>query len=835
MKVGLVRASTHALELCWTATTFATAYELQTQKIEPVTLAAKVVTTSFALSASATTVPTSQAPVNGMSTSIQPSTTLSVNKHQKIHNTTQCTVPLQQSNAKVSSNALIQQQPLTQGATIYIAQQQQPQQIGQISAKILTSSPGIVDTPTTRIINAATPAIANSNTPVSGSGGVISASLVNVSQQQASVSVMNSNITTILQKYRPNTVVSRTATITSPVVTGSTAISCTQVNAGGTSLRVVSAASTPVTTTAQTNAVRILSGNTGQTLRLANTQATANTTTILKTAQNIGATMTGQVQNSPAGASIGTATTIGGKQYILQKPLALGTNVQFQLVKTSTGGVAVQTLPKINLNLAKNTSTVSAQQTAVGGQIVTASQAVVNNAVSQPQQQFIATVGGGANANCITSIATNVSTGQQKPIVSGNLVKLVSPHTVSGSKLIMKNSNILQVGKVSSNVGGKPAFVITNKQGQQLTNQQIIIVTTGSALRTISTSNVVSQAGACNIVSIVGSTSTTVTAATARNVVATQSGVKMIRGVTSTPGRPITLTLPSAAAQLSQQHGTGQQHQQKINVQAANIQQKTITLGGKAVTVQMAANPNITGLTKTVTIVGSSSGLTQPQTIVTSGVAGNAGSKLVMLPANTTIGNKGFVNILNASGVNSSGGNTLQRSITLTSKNIVGATNSQVGFATQINSNGSNEPTVAITPLTDSNYTESDTMDDIIEQLDGVTDSFGKIIDTNSEDIDDEANNCLINYHQNQIMEIDEDFERVDITYSFEPYSKDSVRIHANTRRKTEFEVQHVRGPNALIVNSESSHIPTAYTEKQDSKKSQQSLLLKDNLRYRFV
>lgn len=845
VKVGLVRASTHALELCWTSTTFATAYELQTQKIEPVTMAAKVITPSFAPSASATPVPTSQVPANGMTTSIQPTSILSVNKPQKIHNTALPTVSLQQSTAKMSSNAIIQQQtpaptqqqqqqPHLQGTTIYIAQQppHQPQQIGQISAKIV-SSPNIVENamPTTRIINSTTTAIVNSSTPVSGSGGVISATLVNVSQQQPSVSMMNSNITTIFQKYRPNTVVSRTSAITSPVVTGPAAMSCT-VNSGGTSVRVVSAASTPVTTTTQTNTVRIVSGNTGQTLRLATTQATANTSTILKSAQNTGTAITGQLQNAGvanAGTSIGTATTIGGKQYILQKPLTLGTNVQFQLVKTSTGGVAVQTLPKINLNLAKNTGTpgaiaVGTQQAAVGGQILT-SQAVVSSAVSQPQQQFVATVGGGANTNCITSIATNVSTGQQKPIVSGNLVKLVSPHTVSGGKLIMKNSNILQVGKVSSNVTGKPAFVITNKQGQQLTNQQIIIVTTGSALRTISTSNVVSQAGACNIVSIVGSTSTTASAATNRNVVATQSGVKMIRGVTSSTGRPITLTLPSATTQLSQQHVTGQQHQQKINVQAPNIQQKTITLGGKAVTVQMAANPNISGLTKTVTIVGSSSGHTQPQTIVTSGIAGNTGSKLVMLPANTTIGNKGFVNILNASGVNNSSGNTLQRSITLTSKNLVGATNSQIGFATQINSNGSTEPTVAITALTDSNYTEGDTMDDIIEQLDGANDSFAKSIDAKSEDIDEEENNCRINYQQNQTMEI---YEGVDFISAFDPHSKeakDSIHILENTKTNT-VEVECMPGPN---MNSELSNILSSNSERE----LDGSFHLIDDLQYR--
>lgn len=102
----------------------------------------------------------------------------------------------------------------------------------------------------------------------------------------------------------------------------------------------------------------------------------------------------------------------------------------------------------------------------------------------------------------------------QKPIVSGNVLKLVSPHTMAGGKLIMKNSNILQMGKVTPNVmGGKPAFVITNKQGTPLGNQQIIIVTTGGNVRSVPTSTVMTSAGGSasgtNIVSIVNSTSTT--------------------------------------------------------------------------------------------------------------------------------------------------------------------------------------------------------------------------------------------------------------------------------------------------------------------------------------
>ncbi|XP_054746581.1 host cell factor-like isoform X3 [Anastrepha obliqua] len=864
VKVGLVRASTHALELCWTTTTFAAAYELQTHKIEPTTMPAKVVIPSITPSAPSMSVSTNQLTTNGVTSSIFPTPVLTSasTKQQKIHNSTLPTLNSQQSSPKVTSNTIIhqQQQSHLQGATIYIAQQQTPQaqqQIGQIIAK--TSAPNMAENTISaaRIINATSPTLVNSSTPVSaGTSGVISAPLVNVSQQQTSVSIMNSNITTILQKFRPSTVVSRSTAVTTPVNTGTIGISSTQASTGGASVRVLSAAGIPITTTAPTNSVRIVSGNTGQTLRLATTQTTANTNNILKPTQNTGTTITGQSQSSSVtntGTSIATATTIGGKQYIIQKPLTtLGSNVQFQLVKTSSGGVAVQTLPKINLSLSKNTGTsgafsaVSSQQASAGGQILTATHVVGTSSGSQPQQQYIAAVGT-STVNCSASAAGTVSSGQQKPLVSGNLVKLVSPHTVSGGKLIMKNSNILQVGKVASTVGGKPAFVITNKQGQQLTNQQIIIVTTGAGLRTIPASSVMTQAGAGSIVSIVGSTSTTATVAASRNVVATQTGVKMIRGVTSTTGRPITLTLPSTTQLAQQQHLTSQQHQQKINVPSGNIQQKTITLGGKAVTVQMASNPNMTGVTKTVTIVGSNCGHTQPQTIVPSGVAGNTGSKLVMLPSNPTACNKkGFVNILNASGTNNTCGNTLQRAITLTSNSILAGANSQVTIATHISNNGINDSAAALASLTDPTYTDGDTIDDIIEQLDGASDSLELKEFAECEDIDDEIaiilapvttnggrgineqkRNCHYNnYKLCQLMEID--FTIDGINSALEPYSK---KANFNSKSKTticrkdggirESSYEHDNATfhkssirpivsNALLVQPQSSYIQSA-------------------------
>lgn len=82
-------------------------------------------------------------------------------------------------------------------------------------------------------------------------------------------------------------------------------------------------------------------------------------------------------------------------------------------------------------------------------------------------------------------------------MIGGNVVKLVSSTAgtlgtvgggLAGGKILMKNSNLMQVGKMTTNAAGKPAFVITNKQGQQIRPaQQIIFVTTagGQAIRTV--------------------------------------------------------------------------------------------------------------------------------------------------------------------------------------------------------------------------------------------------------------------------------------------------------------------------------------------------------------
>lgn len=758
VKVALVRASTHALEICWTATTFASAYELQIQKIEPPTGIVKV-------NPNQTPLPSQSTAPQVMANGNQPSQVLSApntGSSGKFHRLqTPTTVPIVPAAAatagttpiattavidapivpgrgsnnlvnnqsaivnKVQSPIITQQQsqintvqPVSSG--IYIAQTQQPQTMVTVSAGSASS-------------------MTHASTSVAGGN-------INQSSAQATVVNTSSNITTILQKFRPTSVVSRPVTtltttvssMVSPITSQQMVItSGSPATASTAGLRVVNTVSQPnmVATSSANSTVRLVSATGSPALRFSTAATTVNTTAVLKTTAGTPGQVTtvnqitgNQTISSTSGSGT-TSTTIGGKQYIIQKPLTLGSNVQFQLVKTSSGGVAVQTFPKININMAKGATT------AAGGAQVT--QGVTG--VQGKQTQFI------VSGNVATSLTG--ATGQQKQIVPGNLVKLVSPHTLSGGKVIMKNSNILQVGKMTSNVSGKPAFVITNKQGQQLTNQQIIIVTTGAGIRTIPSASVVTNASSSNIVSIVGSTSTTASTNTL-NKVTTQPGMKMIRNVQTSAVRPITITSTAAGNNAAQQLAT-HQTQQFSNVNTSGgVHQKTITLGGKAVTVQMSSNPaTITAVPKTVTIVASNSGQaqTQNQIITTGGTTGGTTGKLVMLPTNTggAGGKKGFVNIFNA------GNATLQRAITVSSKGTVvqqPAQQQNITNATTlggtISGDNTNE-TIAIA-LADQACNDGDTMDDIIEQLDGVTDlPFTRTEDQLAEDDEFDFNTTI--------------------------------------------------------------------------------------------
>lgn len=249
--------------------------------------------------------------------------------------------------------------------------------------------------------------------------------------------------------------------------------------------------------------------------------------------------------------------------------------------------MAVQSLPKVNVMQKAGTSinaTNIQQQIASGAQIVTASSAS--------------------------------NQGAKTALIGTNVVKLVSPAAVSGNKILMKNSNLVQVGKVGA-TAGKPAFVITNKQGQTIrTNQQFIFVTTAAGIRTVQTGSIVTSS-ANNFVSLVSSPQiNTITSAIASGTNSVQAGtVKMIRGV-GQQGKPITFTLPVSNLQGNKGGSP----------QLISMPQKGLTIGGKAVTVQLAP-----GNQKTVTIVSSASGGIQKTINAADLQAG--GHKIVMMPS----------------------------------------------------------------------------------------------------------------------------------------------------------------------------------------------------------
>lgn len=71
-----------------------------------------------------------------------------------------------------------------------------------------------------------------------------------------------------------------------------------------------------------------------------------------------------------------------------------------------------------------------------------------------------------------SSILTAGNHGGKSTLIGANqLVKLVTPPAVGGNKILMKNSNLVQVGKMGTSTN-KPAFVITNKQVQSKPNRQ---------------------------------------------------------------------------------------------------------------------------------------------------------------------------------------------------------------------------------------------------------------------------------------------------------------------------------------------------------------------------
>lgn len=328
--------------------------------------------------------------------------------------------------------------------------------------------------------------------------------------------------------------------------------------------------------------VRVISS--GQTVRLTQGGAVGQplNTTILRQQPTIITTQA--TAGNAAATAVGTVAA--GKQIFVQKPIQIGGQNVLQLVKTSQG-MAVQSLPKVNVTQKTTTSVGGTiQQIPAGSQIVTSG---VNN---QAKTALIGT----------------------------NVVKLMSPAGVGGNKILMKNSNLVQVGKMST-AAGKPAFVITNKQGQAIrTNQQFILVTTAGGIRTVQSGAVTATSSGNSFVSLVSSpqinTVSTPIAGTTNVAGGTPTGaMKIIRGV-GQQGKPITFTLPMGNLQGNK---TG-------SPQIISMPQKTM-IGGKAVTVQIAP-----GNQKTVTIVSSASTGGIQKTINASDLQAS-GHKIVMMPS----------------------------------------------------------------------------------------------------------------------------------------------------------------------------------------------------------
>ncbi|EDV45251.2 uncharacterized protein Dere_GG16387 [Drosophila erecta] len=608
VKVALVRASTHALELSWTATTFAAAYVLQIQKIEqPLNTSSKPLSNNIVQQGTTTTAETSGINVStnssGSAIGLGVEATSTVLKLEKEF--LQPTGCQPETNVQPSVNDLLQSISPPSSPT------------ARADKKTLSSGDG---TPFN---------LSTSVTSVQPQISVISSTAVVTGNNTASTS---GAINSILQKFRPAVTAVRTSTTTTVSTATSTADTL--------SVRVPSTMAANVVLSSSSSTLRIVPSVTAsQSLRQSTSQASgsncksSSAVNILKTALPSVA-----VQSQPA---LSATTSIGGKQYFIQKPLTLAPNVQLQFVKTS-GGMTVQTLPKVNFTASKGTPP---------------------HGISITNPQL---------ASGTTQIQGSTLTGNQlqKPIVSGNVIKLVSPHTMASGKLIMKNSNILQMGKVTSNVmGGKPAFVITNKQGTSLGNQQIIIVTTGGSVRSVPASTVMTSAGGSasgtNIVSIVSSTSTTPSPLQAlsgqKTLISNQSGVKMLRNISSVQGS-------SSMSFGQKQSGTP-------------IHQKTaLYIGGKAVTV-MSTNASMVA-------------------------SGNISNKVMVLPGTSSNNSPASTTALSArkSFVFNAGGSP--RAVTIATKSV----NAKCIPQAQINNH-------SVASMKD-----NDPMDDIIEQLDGARD-----------------------------------------------------------------------------------------------------------------
>ncbi|OAD55436.1 Host cell factor [Eufriesea mexicana] len=227
-----------------------------------------------------------------------------------------------------------------------------------------------------------------------------------------------------------------------------------------------------------------------------------------------------------------------------------------------------------------------------------------------------------------------------KPLNQGaKILRLVNPNTVQGSKILttMKTSNIVAMSK-GQNISGKQTIMITKPGGNGglVGRNQIIVVTTGSNLRTIQAVTT-SQAGSGQTGNI--TTPVNVLPLSATNHVTNQQGVKMIvvsSGAMGggTTGKPITITVPgqggvpktvTIATKGSPQAIFNPGKSQIVTMPQIQKTPETVTVSGKPVTLQMSGGIGA----KTVTLMPTSS------TIVTTSSAseGIDTSKMLFVPS----------------------------------------------------------------------------------------------------------------------------------------------------------------------------------------------------------
>ncbi|XP_035785795.1 host cell factor-like isoform X2 [Anopheles albimanus] len=664
-RVQLVRASTHSLELCWSSVPSASHYILEVQKVAtpqalpalPAQVTPASQTTLVAPVSSPALPATIGSPASNNSGTISP--------------------------AQISNN--LNTLPVS-GETL---QQQTIKQLsGRVTGTVVSNvqSP-ILATPTMQPTLSATPGL---QSPSGGGLAMVSSSSVHTvtspvqrivtkvqpAKQLTTQKVLTSAGTTQILQQQPLQIVAQVSsqgqTLQSAVAQGVTVSAAGQTQTirvvatggGGGGTAAAISATQQLTSSTTGTPIRVLS-STGQQLRIGTagnaTLQPGSTTAVLRSASGqsiVSGTQLQTVQqriiSGTTGAGLTTTTaTIGGKQIILQKPMTIvsgatsGTTAGsisnatggatggqiLTLVKTSQG-MTMQTMPKVSVMQQKTLTSTSAS----------------TGAIHQPQQQQIITsslaAGGGGSVPKAT-------------VIGGNVVKLMSAAggsaTLGGKQILMKNSNIVQVGKVGTNATGKPTLVLTNKAGQPIRGQQqVIVVTTPQGIRTVSGAVTASSTGSnfvtlssSQVINTISSARATpagiVAAGTGTTILQTATGVGGVSTSTATlqgsaggttttlggqaiklravqGGKPITFTMPVGGLQAAGQKLTGTQIMmpQKLNV------------GGKAVTVQLSS-----GGQKTVTLVPSGAGGAHVGTATVGGHGGTVVNqpKILMLPS----------------------------------------------------------------------------------------------------------------------------------------------------------------------------------------------------------